>query len=281
VAGKLAREAVDVNRGEAKAITNSCWPMATTHRRRLPPAPAVMAPPPMVMASAPDMMDKAGLMEVVVTAKRRMAEQSDLGDYKLYTLPEPVTLAARHTKQVAFLDQKGVAFQRLYVATVHPGADYDHGDGDPEEYEAAQVVLRLDNKPGEGLGKPLPSGALAVMETAGGRPAFAGEQAMRDVPVGQPFDLAIGEAMDVQIRPRLVVEQGRGKDRVRRTYEVDLSSAKTAPIVVELRMPTNRDGLKIVSEPGQHDLRDGAMAWRFTLPANARKTVRYVVEYDD
>jgi hypothetical protein len=281
VAGKLAREAVDVNRGEAKAITNSCWPMATTHRRRLPPAPAVMAPPPMMMASAPDMMDKAGLMEVVVTAKRRMAEQSDLGDYKLYTLPEPVTLAARQTKQVAFLDQKGVAFQRLYVSKFYPGEDYDGRDGDPEEYETTQVVLRLDNKPGEGLGKPLPSGALAVMETAGGRPAFAGEQALRDVPVGQPFDLAIGEAMDVQIRPRLVADQDRGKDRVRRTYEIDLSSAKTAPIVVELRMPTDRQGLKIVSEPGRHDLRDGAMAWRFTLPANARKTVRYVVEYDD
>ena len=283
VAGKLAREEVDVKRGEAKAIARQCWPMATTHPRRVPSPPAVM-PPPLVlsMAPAPAMMDKAGLEEVVVTGVRQLAKQSDLGDYKLYTLPEPVTLAARQTKQVAFLDQKGVAFQRLYVARLVPGEDYDGGDGDPEEYEAAKVVLRLDNKPGEGLGKPLPSGALAVMETADGRPAFAGEQAMRDVPVGQPFDLTIGEAMDVQIRPRLVVEQDRKGDRVRRTYEVDLSSAKTAPIVVELRMPTqDHEGFKIVAEPGQHDVRDGELAWRFSLAPGSRKTVRYVVEYDD
>ena len=34
-----------------------------------------------------------------------LAIQSELGDYKLYTLPEPTTVAARQTKQVAFLDQ--------------------------------------------------------------------------------------------------------------------------------------------------------------------------------
>jgi hypothetical protein len=281
VAGKLAREEVDVNRGQAKAIARQCWPMATTHSRHTPPSPAIMPPLLGMMAPAPAMLDRAGVEEIVVTAERRLAEQSDLGDYKLYTLPEPVTLAARQTKQVAFLDQKAVAFQRLYVFTVLPGEDYDGGAGRGND-EAAKVVLRLDNKPGEGLGKPLPSGALTVMETADGRPAFAGEQAMRDVAVGQPFDLVIGQALDVQIRPRLITEEDRRQRRVRRVYEVDLSNAKAAPIVVELRMPTDRqNGFKIVSEPGRHDIREGAAAWRFTLAPSGRKTVRYVVEYDD
>jgi hypothetical protein len=276
VAGKLAREEVEANHGEAKAISRQCWPMGTTHGRRY--RPAAITPPP---APAPPMIAMAGatadVEEIVLTARRGapLAEQSDLGDYKLYTLPEPVTVGARQTKQVAFLDQKAVSFQRLYVFTLNASADYGPLDG----LEAAQVTLRLENKPGDGLGKPLPSGALAVMETAGGRPAFAGEQAMRDVAVGQPFDLAIGEAMDVQVRPRLVSEQDRRKGRTRRTYEVDLTNAKTAPITVELRLPSNLDGFKLVSEPGRHDVREGALAWRFALPSGGRKTVRYVVEY--
>lgn len=277
VAGKLAREEVEVNHGEAKAISRQCWPMDTTHRGRRPPPPPAPPPAPM-MARAMAGNAEAGLDEIVVTGQRRMklAEQSDLGDYKLYTLPEPVTVAARQTKQVAFLDQKAVAFQRLYVFALDASADYD----DTDDLEAAQVVLRLENKPGSGLGKPLPSGALAVMETAGGRPAFAGEQAMRDVAVGQPFDLAIGEAMDVQVRPRLVSDTERRNGRTRRAYEVDLSNAKTAPITVELRLPSDLDGFKLVSEPGRHDVREGALAWRFALPSGSRKTVRYVVEYD-
>ncbi|MDR7118689.1 DUF4139 domain-containing protein [Caulobacter sp. BE254] len=274
VAGRLSRVEVDVKRGEAKPIARNCWPMDTTHlgRRLVHPEPPP-APPMMMMAPAP--MMEGGLDEVVVTGKRKLAEQSELGDYKLYTLPEPVTVAARQTKQVAFLDQKGVAFQRLYV--VQLWSDFEHADAPL----AATVVLRLDNKPADGLGKPLPSGALAVFETAGGRPAFAGEQAMRDVPVGQPFDLAIGEAMDVRVRPRLVAEQDRRQDRVRRVFEVDLANAKTVPIVAEVRMATNRQGFKIVAEPMAHDMRDGAAAWRVALPANGRKTLRLVVEYDD
>jgi hypothetical protein len=279
VAGKLAREEVEVKTGEAKPIRRDCWPMDTTTRGRLlvaPDAMAARAPPSMALAAPVGMFD-GGLEEVVVTGQRaKLAEQSELGDYKLYTLPEPVTVGARQTKQVAFLDQKAVAFQRLYVFTLDTYDDYD----DPEEHRAAQVVLRLENKPGEGLGKPLPSGALAVMETTGGRPAFAGEQAMRDVAVGQPFDLAIGDAMDVQTRPRLIKDEARGKNRTRRTYEIDLANAKSAPITVEVRCPTGQEGFKLISAPGKHDVRDGDLAWRFGLDPGGRRTVRYVVEYE-
>ena len=87
--------------------------------------------------------------------------------------------------------------------------------------------------------------------------------------------------MDVRARPRLVAEQDRRQDRTRRVYEVDLANAKTVPIVAEVRMATNRQGFKIVAEPTAHDIRDGAAAWRVALPANGRKTLRLVVEYDD
>ena len=275
VAGKLSRMPVNIPKADTKAITRPCWPMDTTTRGRSPPPPAPPPPPPpppMMAMAAPA---GAAREEIVVTGQRtKMAEQSELGDYKLYTLPEPVTVAARQTKQVAFLDQKSVAFQRLYMFAVDPWNNHG-GDNIP----AATVLLRLENKAAQGLGKALPSGALAVMETANGRPTFAGEQAMRDVPVGQPFDLAIGRAMDVSVRPRLIKETRAGSGRVRQTFEVDLANAKSGSITIELRHPRHQTNFKVVSEPKRHDIRDGAAAWRFTLPPNGRETVRYVVEY--
>ena len=274
VAGKLSRVPVTIPRADTRAITRACWPMdTTTHGKPPPPPPPPPLPiPPAMMAMAPA---GAAREEISVTGQRaRMAEQSELGDYKLYTLPEPVTVAARQTKQVAFLDQKGVAFQRLYMVTVDPWRE--HGD---DNLAAATVLLRLENKASQGLGKALPSGALAVMETTNGRPAFAGEQAMRDVAVGQPFDLAIGRAMDVSVKPRLVKETKAGSGRVRQTFEVDLANAKSGPITIELRHPRHQSNFSIVSEPKRHDIRDGAAAWRFTLSPNSRETVRYVVEY--
>ncbi|ALL14078.1 DUF4139 domain-containing protein [Caulobacter henricii] len=278
VAGKLSRVAVSIPPADTRPIQRDCWPMdTTTHgkpvaqplvaydRMVLPPPP----PAPMAMASAP-------MERVVATGSRaKLAEQSDLGDYKLYTLPEPVTVAARQTKQVAFLDQKAVAFEKLYMVMVDPWSDYAAG-----EAPAATVLLRLENKAAKGLGKALPAGALAVMESAGGQPAFAGEQVLRDVPVGQPFDLAIGRAMDVSIQPRLVSETRSAKHRVRRTYEVDLANAKSGPITIELRHPPYQPGFRVIREPRRHDIRDGAIAWRFDLSPNSRETVRYVVDYE-
>ncbi|OYX90674.1 MAG: hypothetical protein B7Y78_13700, partial [Caulobacter sp. 35-67-4] len=123
VAGKLSRVPVNIPRADTEAITRACWPMdTTTHGRPPPPPPPPLPIPPVMMSMAPA---GAAREEITVTAQRaKMAEQSELGDYKLYTLPEPVTLAARQTKQVAFLDQKGVAFQRLYMVTVDPWSDY-------------------------------------------------------------------------------------------------------------------------------------------------------------
>lgn len=274
VAGKLSRQYVRVDRGQARPIQRACWPMDTTHIGKPPSPPPPPPAPQAVMMAAP--MARGGIEEVMVTGSRaKLAVQSNLGDYKLYSLPEPVTLAARQTKQVAFLDQKDVAFQRLYVVEIDRHDDYD----DPQEAVVIpNVVLRLENKTAKGLGKPLPSGALSAIETAAGRPTFAGEQAMRDVAVGEPMDLVIGGAMDVAARPRLVEEKALSGDRLRRAYAVDLTNAKTIPVTIELRQDPDFKGFKVVSEPVRHELRAGKIAWRVTLAPGESREFRYAFE---
>lgn len=274
VAGRLSRQYARVDRGRPLPISRACWPMDTTHFSSAPPPPPGPPPPPLPI---PPVMARAALEEVTVTGARTpLAEQSNLGDYKLYTLPAPVTLNPRQTKQVAFLDQKDVAFQRLYVVTINP---WESGRDD-EGFRALAVTLRLDNKAANGLGKPLPSGALSTMETIDGRPTFAGEQAVRDVAVGEPLDLVIGQAIDILARPRLVAEQTLKKGRLRRTYEVDLSNAKTIPVTIEVRQNPNLPAFRVTSEPQKHDIRQGMVAWRVKLDPNQSLSFRYAIEYD-
>jgi hypothetical protein len=276
VAGKLSRQYVRVDKGRAQSINRACWPMDTTHIGKSPPPPPAPPAPPAVMMAAPMAEARGGVEEIAVTAQRaKLAEQSNLGDYKLYTLPEPVTLNPRQTKQVAFLDQKDVTFQRLYVVALNVWDSLDEENA----FRAPQVTLRLENKTSNGLGKPLPAGALSAMETVDGRPTFAGEQAVRDVAIGEPVDLVIGQAMDVLARPRLIEETKLSKGRVRRTYEVDLSNAKTIPVTVELRQNPNLPTFKVVSEPRKHDIRQGQVAWRVPLGAGQTSSFRYAIEY--
>jgi hypothetical protein len=51
--------------------------------------------------------------EVVVTGA---AIQEQLGDLKLYRVPEPTTVASRQSKQVRLLDRTSIPFTHLYKA---------------------------------------------------------------------------------------------------------------------------------------------------------------------
>ena len=67
----------------------------------------------------------SGDENIVVTAMR--ARQENLGDLKLYRIPEPVTVAANSQKQVAFLEQPAVRVQLVYRNRIESGDSRDPG----------------------------------------------------------------------------------------------------------------------------------------------------------
>lgn len=266
VAGDLSRDG-DTRPIEPSRnfVSKACWAQ---------PRPPPPAPPPMPVPTVERRMAAPGVEEIVVTSAR--ARESDLGDYKLYTLPEPTTVAARQIKQVAFLSQPKAAVRRLYefkTATSDIDADQD---------DSPSVVLRLDNKPAAGLGKPLPAGVVAVLEKGpDGRLVLAGEHRLEDdVPVGLTRDLTIGRAMDVTVRPTLLSETERG-ERIRYEIEVEAVNAKDQAILLEYRHQPEGVGFKVKGGRRPSEMKAGAPLWALSMPARSRQVFRYVVEEDD
>ncbi len=253
-----------------------CWPMGTTTSglaelmRRLAPPPPPPPPPP--MAASP-------YSEVVVTGSR-IAKMSELGDYKLYTLPESTNVAARQTKQVQFLEQPGVAFTRTYRYEIDPDDLPDGGESAP-----AVVLLKLKNEKASGLGKPLPAGSVSVLEPGGkGGPVLAGDPHVDDMAVGLPVELELGPAVGVSVTPRQVSEttSGSGEDeRVRTVMEVAIINAKPVAVHVELMHRRNGENFRVVSESRKHGLKDGLPIWSFDLSPGARKVLTYTYEQAD
>ena len=276
VAGNLARQPVDLPRSEARTVQTACWPNQTTHSgwysaraytegMPMPPPPP---PPPMARAMT--------VAEMVVTAQKRVIE-SQLGDYKLYTLAEPTTVAARQTKQVMFLSQPDVKFETVYVHAVS-----DSDDDHPPGVEPASVVLRFENKPAGGLGRPLPAGSIGVRRPGDGRELFVGEYPLsRDVPVGEPFEITTGAASDVTFAQRLVRhEQGR-RGHVSNAFEIIVANAKAAPVTVEVRHPRDQaKGFKVAAESDPHGFKAGDPVWRLIIPPGEDRTLTYAVEFD-
>ncbi len=283
VAGNLSRVEVVLPHVSTPSVALNCWPMGNSHHPRgaFPMSLPAPAPPPMAMArgmlNGPE-QDK--VEELIVTAEKRVAE-SRLGDYHLYTLAEPTTVAARQTKQIQFLEQPAVKFEQVYVHQVQ----FSDTIG-PATPSPTQIVLRFENKPDHGLGRGLPAGAVQIRIAApDGREGYAGSYPLeRDVPVGEPFEVKCGDADDVLVTQRVVSAQPSrraGHDHTRLDIEVVIANAEGLPAMVEIRHPRNgAGGFRVTAESAGHGLKAGDPNWRIPMAANSEHTLTYSVEFD-
>jgi hypothetical protein len=278
VAGLPNRER---NRDDAGArlvspqISLDCWPAGTTSD-----IPYQVLPPPGAMED----YEMGGGEDIVVTGSRVSraalvaaapvaavtAELEGLGDLKLYRIPVPVTVAANAQKQVALLHRERVRFERLYAANLYAG-----DDDDPEQ---ARILLRTKNVEARGLGRPLPSGTVALFEQADGRPMLVGEDEIYDTPVGQDLEIVVGESPDIAIVQREIEEEegnNENEDEPER-YEIEISNATPRIAPVEVRLSV-RDDQELIRPSRKLGRKSGQPLWRARVPANATIKLAFTV----
>ncbi len=275
VAGRLAHDEEETQPPGPTTIEerSACWPIGSFFRETRFFKRAVAPAPSMLMRG--EAIDSV-IQEVAVTGMRRpQAAMRELGDYKLYAVPEPTTIAAHQSKQVLFLGQARVPFARVYTFKLDEDSIMDDNDFMPRR---PTVTLRLQNKQSDGLGKPLPAGVVSVMETGGAGTVLAGQDQIDDIPVGLPVELELGTAMDVWIEPRVTEERTiemSDHDEERVSIEVRLGNDKPVPITLEYRQPNAGEGFRIVSENRSHSLKNGDPQWTFRLRPGGRAVLRY------
>ncbi|HVQ06801.1 MAG TPA: hypothetical protein VMS43_00050 [Allosphingosinicella sp.] len=197
--------------------------------------------------------------DIVVTAMR--ARQENLGDLKLYRIPEPVTVAANSQKQVAFLEQPAVRVQLVYRSRLEAGAD--------GRWDAPKRLLVTRNRTAEGLGMPLPAGTIQLFDAAAdGRPILIGEGSIPDRAVNEDVEIEIGEATGVNV---LDEETGSGRDW--EDHVLTVSNDQAVPVRYEAEFEVEegarfRPRARLAS-------RNGRPLWAVTVPANGSVTLRY------
>ncbi|HEV7227426.1 hypothetical protein [Brevundimonas sp.] len=263
-----------------------CWPQDTTTNGVNPDTrddwyPPVAPPPP--MAPPPPAAMRPEYEDIVVTGSRvqRLASQAELGDYKIYTLPSPTTVAARQTKQVRFLERTAVPYDRVNRQWV--GAGWMDADDEAEE-STPQVVFRLRNTEAGGLGIALPGGNWSLRQiTPEGRSVLAGEAETQDRPVGLPLELERGEASDVRVRTRVTADGARTRGALTtawREVEVIVSNLGGDAETVELiPQEFNQTGFRLTRQSVRSAVTEsGWPAWTLTVPPGESVTLTYRYE---
>lgn len=286
VAGRVNRENGEVEPIDIGGpVLAQCWPRGSTsdvpmilrfERSRDFDSMKVIAA---ISAAAPAMLQES----VVVTAQKVAQEQ--LGDLKLYRVPERTTLASRQSKQVRLMDRPSIPVNTVY------GADVEVDEDDPAATPAHRL-LRTKNTAANHLGLPLPSGSVAVFSAAGGQRLLEHESNLRDIAVDEEFEINMGESPDVQVtanREKVSIDPAQGllplvpgvslrSAKLSAANRVAISNARASGIEFELRLRLEA-GARVVRADHALSTKNGRPLFRLKVPANNTVTIRYQIEH--
>ena len=195
-----------------------------------------------------------------------------LGDYYLYPLPHPTTIANNQKKQVGFLESDDVKATKGYEVSFS-------GFASQEDPQSAQVRVRFSNSRAGGLGTQLPGGVVRVYaRDLKGQPQFIGEDRIGHTSAGSDIALRIGDAFDVTITPTLV--QTTKVNKRTTDYQMSYLVRNARPEAVTLTL--RQVGLWRLNEIRAESLKgrrtdSNSFAWDIPVAANGESTLTFTL----
>lgn len=260
----------------AEELWLTCYPLGSTSGGLVPPP----SPPPVLYAPemaypVPAMMEMDD-RTIIVTAMKRVervesvsvvtAEEEDLGDLKLFRVPERVNVSAKGMKQVAFLNKDAVKARYLYQAgECDP---WDWADDEDDEPTPASLLLVTKNEVAKGLGIALPQGAMTLFEPTSRGSQLAGAVNLRDYARGQDIELELGTSAQVFVRCGGALDDAPPDGPKWTKMRARITNANPHTITMRLR----------VGYAGEYDIRfprrtvevkNGYQTVEVTVPANS------------
>lgn len=284
VAGGLNRAYVRKFFNNQPQVIARCWPQQRTHQvPRKPERPYQLVSPYMGELTDGNLDSR----ETLVMSRRNRGEATlstpapmmmmaapappppppppeQLGDLKLYRVPQRTTVAAMQMKQTRLVEQRGVPFERIHTASI---SLVNYGSG--EERPGVAILLRTKNDKLNNLGLPLPSGAFVIQQEQFGLPMRIAEPVLRDTAEDEKIELGAGMSPDVTVVRRTLKREGN-----RHWVEVEISNASPQAITFELKVPVY-GSWKIADSEAQWIKRDGTPVFVVPIASGASVTLRY------
>lgn len=244
-----------------------------------------------VQPEAMPMQARAKTMMTMDMAAASVTEKA-FDEFHLYTVPRPVTLRDRETKQVEFMRATGVKAPVIYVydGAANLGRFYgnmmrDPGYGVQSGNKKVVVMREFRNSEENKLGLPLPKGRVRFYrrDDVDGRIEFTGENEIEHTAKNELIRLTTGDAFDIvgeRIRTDFVGTNRQ--DFAEETFEIKIRNRKTEPVEVRVVEHLYRwTNWTIVQKSDEFTKKDAqTIEFRVNVPADTEKVVTYRVRYD-
>ena len=275
VAGTLSvksdyRRLADPPRG--KPLQLMCYPLGSTAEGTAmeylaPPPPPPPPPAPMAMAADTIIVTGSRVKAELASGAAMVAQQEELGDLKLYRVPEPVTVSAKGMKQIAFLQRDLVKVDVIY-----------RGDCTPDDASDDSVPLEMrvetDNKEKNGLGVPMPMGGITVFEPTGEGTLLLGEDSLRDYAKGEEVNFTLGSSNQIRMQCAVSKSKVGNKGETSQMLAVFTNANRDA---VKVRLDLGGAGEWTVKRGAKVRVKDGRQIYEFAVPGGGQVERKWTV----
>jgi hypothetical protein len=203
---------------------------------------------------------------VTAVGAEMLAAEEQLGDLKLYRVPEPVTVASKSMKQVAFLAEDEVKGRLFYRGDCWP-------NGSAGTPSPMRIVLETVNDEEHGLGMALPMGGVTMFEDG----LLVGEEWLRDHAEGQEVEIEVAGSTEVFATctgPDGATPYAPNYPWV--PMSMTISNANPRPVRVKLRLGPFAEW-RLREELRGLTIEDGQWTLERTIPANRTETVGWTI----
>lgn len=229
----------------------------------------------------------------IVTGSFVPTPEKAFEEFHLYTLPRPVTLRDRESKQIELVRAVDVPSPRLYVfdATGYetpppwfqPNPIFDENWG-VEGAETRVAVLReIKNSDANHLGMPLPNGRWRFYRRdADGQLEFVGEHAEPHTAKDETLRIFTGAAFDLAAtRRQTAFTIDRAQQTMEEAFEIKLRNHKPEPVAIQVVEHLNRwQSWEIVEHSADFTKRDAhTIQFVVRLKPDEEKSLSYRVRY--
>ena len=236
-------------------------------------------------------MERSDMVMAMKSADQQF-KQTDLFEYKLYTLQRRADLKNNETKQVELVTGSDVAAKKVFI---YDGlADQWRSWYNNYAYRGQEtfgqtsntkvgvyVTFRNDEK--SGLGLPLPKGKVRVYKRdEDGKEQFVGEDQIDHTPKDEELRLYLGNAFDiVGERAQMNFRALPGGRMIEETVQIKVRNHKDVPAEVQVyEHPWRWSQWEVVKQNSEFVKVDqSTMRFPVTLAKGEEKTITYTIRY--
>jgi len=203
-------------------------------------------------------------------------QEAALFDYHAYTLSEPVSLADRESRQVAYLKPRAIETEKIY--RMESGSYYYGQRYAPDgQRQPVSVYFRLENREDRGLGLALPQGTVRMYLKNAETADFIGEDNIPHLGVSDFRELRAGEAFDVTARRRQIDYRQITTKSFEAEWEVKLQNKKKEETEIQV-IESLPAAWEILSESHPSEkISASSVSYRIKVPAKGEAVLTYRV----